>query len=116
MTTKSEVEQFLSHVKEKIKVFDIAFRPRDKNTISLAELDILPVDRVNYIMRLKIEDYSSGPNKDLYDLTKPDYYEFGIQLKEMEVYIKLSLGLPNKAVDCMSFHIAEYPVAYPFKD
>ncbi len=30
MAAKAEVEQFLSALKDKIKIFEIAFRPRDK--------------------------------------------------------------------------------------
>lgn len=116
MTTKSEVEEFLRNIKDKIRIFDIAFRPRHKNDgNTLAELDILPKDRLQYIMDLKTENYKSGPLKDTYDPAKPDYYEFGIEVKNKEVYIKLSLGLPNKRVDCMSFHLAEYPITYPLK-
>ena len=65
-------------------------------------------------MNLTFEDYYSAP-KDTYDSTKPDYYEFGIPVNKKEVYIKISLGLPNKMVDCMSFHIAEFPISYPLK-
>jgi len=115
MTTKAEVEEFLRNIKDKIKIFEIAFRPRDKNNSALAELDILPRDRIQYIMELTAENYYSGPSKDTYDPGKPDYYEFGIQIKNREVYIKLSLGLPNKRVDCMSFHLAEHPITYPLK-
>jgi hypothetical protein len=60
------------------------------------------------------ENYSSGPNKDTYDASKPDYFEFGLIIKGKEVYIKLSPGLENKPVDCMSFHVAEYKMNYPF--
>lgn len=115
VSAKAEVDEFLRALKEKIKIFDIAFRPRDKNMATLAELDILPVDRIQYIMNLTAENYYSGPNNDTYDPQKPAYYEFGIQVKRREVYIKVSVGLPNKRVDCMSFHIAEYPVVYPLK-
>jgi hypothetical protein len=115
MANKAEIEEFLRALKEKIKIFDIVFRPRDKNTETLAELDILPIDRIQYLMNLTADDYYSGPNKDTYDFRKPDYYEFGIQVKRKEVYIKISLGLPNKPVDCMSFHIAERPITYPLK-
>lgn len=116
MTSKKEVELFLSQLKDKIKVFEVAFRPRDKNIESLAELDITPGKRLEYLMNLKAEDYYSGPNKDTYDSTKPEYYEFGIQIKGKEVYIKISPGLPNKMVDCMSFHLAEFPMNYPLKN
>jgi hypothetical protein len=115
MATKMEVEEFLEVLKGKIKIFDIVFRPRDKNRTSLADLDILPIDRVQFIMNLTVEDYYQGPNKDTYDSGKPDYYEFGIVIKKKEVYIKISLGLPNKQVDCLSFHIAEHPIIYPLK-
>lgn len=115
MATKQEVEQFLIQVKDKIKVFDVVFRPRDKNLDDLAELDITAIKRKEYLMNLKAEDYYAGPKKDTYDTTKPDYYEFGIQIKGKTVYIKISPGRPNKPVDCMSFHIAEFPMDYPLK-
>jgi hypothetical protein len=67
-------------------------------------------------MNLKVEDYYSGPNKDAHDPGRPDYYEFGIQVKGKEVYIKLSPGMPGKRADCMSFHIAEFPISYPLKN
>ena len=115
MGTQQEVELFLKDLTDKIKHLEIAFRPRDKNLDALAELDITPVKRLEYLMNLKAEDYSSGPNKDTYDPTKPDYYEFGIQIKGREVYIKISLGLINKRVDCISFHPAEFLMKYPLK-
>ena len=116
MTSKHEIELFLSLLKDKIKVFDVAFRPREKNIESLSELDITPSKRLEYLMNLKAEDYYSGPKKDTYDSIKPEYYEFGIQIKGKEVYIKISPGLPSKMVDCMSFHIAEFPMNYPLKN
>lgn len=115
MATKHDVELFLNQLKIKIKIFEVAFRPRDKNLDGLAELDITPIKRLEYLMNLKAEDYYAGPKNDTYDTTKPNYYEFGIQVNGKEIYIKISLGLPNKKVDCMSFHIAEFPMNYPLK-
>ena len=115
MAIKREIEQFLRDLKDKIRFFDVAFRPRDKNIDALGELDILPVDRIEYLNSLTAEDYYSGPNKDTYDPERPVYYEFGIQIRRKEVYIKVSLGLPNKRVDCMSFHVAEFSITYPLK-
>ncbi|HTE22964.1 hypothetical protein [Flavitalea sp.] len=66
-------------------------------------------------MNLKEEDYYAGPKNDSYDASLPDYYEFGIQIKGVEVYIKISKGLENKSADCMSFHPAEFQVTYPLK-
>ncbi len=116
MATKQEVEQFLKELKEKIRFFEISFRPRDKNLQALADLDITAIKRLEYIMNLKVEDYYAGPKNDTYDRTLPDYYEFGIQVKGVEVYIKISKGLKNKPADCMSFHPAEFPMTYPLKN
>jgi hypothetical protein len=33
-----------------------------------------------------------------------------------EVYIKISMGLYNSQVICISFHDAEHPMNYPFKN
>lgn len=112
MSNQTEVELFLMELKAKINVFDIVFRPRDKNLQALADLDITPVQRLMYIQNLQVEDCFSGPNKDTYDPHQRDYFEFGININRQQVYIKLSLGLPNKPADCMSFHLAERPIAF----
>ena len=118
MTDKEQIEQieeFLSRLKTKLFIFGVVFRPRDKNLDTLALLDITPNDRLNYLKNLKIENYYTGPNRDTFETIKPDYFEFGIEIKTVEIYIKISLGLPNKPVDCMSFHVAERPIQYPLK-
>jgi hypothetical protein len=115
MTSKGEVESFLNQLKVKMRTFDVAFRPRDKNKQFLSEADILPLERLMYLKKLTFENYHSGPNKDNYDPGKPDYYEFGIEIKGIEVYIKISAGLPNKMIDCMSFHKAERAMTYPLR-
>lgn len=33
-----------------------------------------------------------------------------------EIYIKISLGRPGSNSICISFHIAEHPMQYPFKE
>jgi hypothetical protein len=116
MVAKQEVEQFLRTLKEKIRCLEIRFRPRGKNLQALADLDITANNRLEYIMNLKAEDYYAGPKNDTYDTALPDYYEFGIRIKGIEVYIKISSGLTNKPVDCMSFHPAEFPMTYPLKN
>lgn len=115
MANKQEVEFFLKELKEKIRFFDIVFQPRDKNLQALADLDISAIKRLEFIMNLKAEDYYDGPKNDTYDSSRPNYYEFGIQENKIEVYIKISKGLSNKPVDCMSFHPAEFPMTYPLK-
>jgi hypothetical protein len=116
MATKQEIEQFLNELKDKIRFFEISFRPRDKNLQALADLDITAIKRLEYIMNLKAEDYYAGPKNDTYNTTLPAYYEFGVQIKGIEVYIKISKGLTNKPADCMSFHPAEFTMTYPLKN
>lgn len=115
MEKREEVALFLEELKEKISIFEIVFRPRDKNLQALASLDITAAKRLECIANLKVEDYLAGPKRDTYNTSLPDYYEFGKLVKGVEIYIKVSKGLTNKPADCMSFHPAEFPIVYPLK-
>ncbi len=115
MVDRDEVDEFLNELKQKIKVFGIAYRPRDQHIEGLSELGIMPGQREDLILNLKPENYSTGPNEDTYDPSKPHYYEFGIPLKHQEIYVKLNIGLPNKSIDCMSFHLAKRKMSFPLK-
>ena len=115
MAEREEIERFLAEFKEKARIFEIVFRPRDKNLQALAYLDITAAKRLECIFNLKVEDYFAGPKGDTFDTARPDYYEFGIQVKGVELYVKISKGLRNKPADCMSFHPAEFRISYPFK-
>ena len=115
MATPRDIELFLNELKDKIKFFDIRFRPRDKNLQALADLDITAQQRLEYILKLTFEDYYAGPKPDTLHPNLPDYFEFGLMVKGVDVYIKISKGLENKPADCMSFHEAEFPMKYPLK-
>jgi len=116
MVTQDQVEAFLRNLREKIRFSDVAFRPREKNLKFLADIDLIPIERIEYLKKLTYENYKSGPNKDTHDSTRPDYWEFGIEIKGVEAYIKVSLGIKDKRVDCMSFHEAEMLITYPLKE
>ena len=100
----------------KLKVFDILFRDdRGKNQQTLFDLDITPVFRVEIIKSLAVTDYSAGPIVN--ELVKnTEMWVFGKDIKQREVYIKISLGFPNESVICISFHLAEHKMRYPFKN
>lgn len=116
MVTKDEVEKFLSDFKTKLEIFDVHFLDeRNKNTQALAELDITSNQRKECLKKLRIEDYSSGPNIDKLDLQLSEYWEFGIQLKKKEIYIKIRIGKSNSSVICISFHPSERKMKYPYK-
>lgn len=113
--TGKHLERFLEEFHQKMRVFGVIFMNREKNLQVLADMEISPDRREHYPGELKVRDYFSGPNSDTYDHGMPPYYEFGIDVKGREIYVKISLGRPGKPVLCMSFHPAERPIVYPFK-
>ena len=116
MATKEQVEAFLKRLKEKIKVFDIVFRDdRGKNLQTLATLEINTTIRKQVIMNIEPEDYVDGPIVDTLNKVG-EMWVFGKNVKGQEVYIKITLGLPNSSTICISFHIAEHKMNYPFKN
>jgi hypothetical protein len=115
MITKDDVEAFLERFHQKIKVFHIIFRDdRGKNAQTLAHLEITPSYREAIIKEIKAEDYSQGPIVDTLNLFG-DMWVFGKDVKGKEVYIKISLGKENCQTVCISFHISEHKMKYPFK-
>ena len=116
VATKEQVEDFLKRLKEKIKVFDIIFRDdRGKNLQTLATLEIAPIYRKKVVLDIEPEDYSEGPIVDTLN-KMGEMWVFGKNVKGHEVYIKITLGFPNSSTICISFHIAEHPMNYPFKN
>ncbi len=115
MVTKDEVEKFLNQFYEKLKVYDIVFwDDRGKNAQALVDLEITPSGRLEVIKKITVEDYSEGPIVNTMNKLG-DLWVFGKDVKGQDVYIKISLGLPNSRTICISFHKAEYPMVYPFK-
>jgi hypothetical protein len=115
MASKQEVETYLKELKVKMEVFGILFLDdRGKNQQTLHDLEISPVKRKEIIRSLMVEDYSQGPLVEKMRGILP-MWVFGKQVKKQEVYIKVSLGIENNEVICISFHIAERPINYPFK-
>lgn len=115
MTTAEDVKQFLSDFKTKMKIWDVLFRDdRGKNTQTLSALELKPIERKMSLEHLTVEDYSEGPlNEVLYGGS--DMWVFGIMLKDKEIYIKISMGILGNSTICISFHIAEHKMNYPFK-
>ena len=101
-------------MKEKIKVFGIIYRDdRGKNAQTLVDLEITPKYRDTVIINLETEDYSEGPVIATLNLCG-EMWVFGKDVKGQEVYIKITLCKGASAL-CISFHIAEPPMNYPFK-
>jgi hypothetical protein len=113
-TTITDVEKFLEEFKLKLKIFRIIYENREKNKQALLDLEITPIQRTQFIEKLKVENYHEGPKTDTNDIGSSDYWEFGTKVKNKEIYIKIKMGYANNSVICISFHEAEFKLTYPF--
>lgn len=115
MLTIDDVKTFLNQFNIKAKVFGILFRDdRQKNREALVRLEISPLQREVIVKSLEAQDYIEGPVVDELN-KKGEMWVFGKDVKEREVHIKITLGNENGQTICISFHIAEHPLVYPFK-
>lgn len=115
MVTRQEVDKFLKELSVKIDVFGILFLDdRGKNQQSLHDLEISPAKRKEIIQSIKTEDYSEGPLDEKMRGILP-MWVFGKEVRNKEVYIKVSMGVNDSGTVCISFHIAEHPMNHPFK-
>lgn len=115
MVTIEEVKAFLDQFNIKAQVFGIRFRDdRPKNRETLLELEITHLQREVIVKSLVAEDYVEGPVIDVLNKER-EMWVFGKDVKGREVYIKITLGYENGQTICISFHIAEHSLEYPFK-
>jgi hypothetical protein len=112
---RKEVETFLKNFHEKKKIWGVLFLGREKNFTTLSTLEIRPADREQVLDKLSVEDYSEGPLPEEWHGNK-EMWVFGKTVKDQEIYIKITLGAEGSNTICISFHTAEYPMRYPFKD
>lgn len=117
MADKHEIVLFLREFKQKISTYCgvIYLNSRPKNIQTLADLEIMPGKRDEVLNKLEVINYSEGPVKDQFGFGG-DMWIFGYELKGNEIYIKITLGKPGRKVVCISFHISEHPMVYPFKE
>ncbi len=80
----------------------------------MLKLEITASERIEYIKKLSAKNYFAGPTEDAFDPNSPPNWEFGMKIKGKKVYIKINMGKPQKRVMCISFHIAEYKITYPY--
>ena len=115
MVTIDEVKTFLDQFNIKAQIFGILFRDdRGKNKETLSLLDITPLQREVVVKSLLPEDYVEGPVVDVLN-KQSEMWVFGKDVKGNEVYIKITMGYENGQTICISFHLAEHPLVYPFR-
>jgi len=115
MITVEDVKAFLDQFNIKAQVFGIVFRDdRPKNRKALVQLDLTQLQREMIVKSLLPQDYVEGPVIDVLNQQR-EMWVFGKDVKGREVYIKITIGYENGQTICISFHIAEHPLTYPFK-
>ncbi|MFI5161213.1 MAG: hypothetical protein ACHQHN_08040 [Sphingobacteriales bacterium] len=115
VATTDEVSVFLNDFFAKYRSFEIFFRDeRQKNTIALLTLEITRMKRLEILETLQAQDYAEGPLSDNLYGAAPMWI-FGKFHKQIEIYIKISMGAPGTKVICISFHPSEHPMNYPLK-
>ncbi len=114
MTDKCDTEQFLNQFKVKLRAFHVVYIGRDKNAQALLDMELVPVARTKILENLETEDYCEGPLEETIH-GAGNMWVFGKEVEGNEIYIKISMGQPNNSVICISFHLAEHSLEYPFK-
>ncbi len=114
MSSLDEIDFFLYGFKSLKQKYGLIIYPREKNLKALFDLELTAIKREEVIDSLVVTDYYKGPKPNGM-LKGHEYWEFGKCVYAKDIYIKLSLGLEDGAVFCLSFHQAERPIRYPFK-
>ncbi len=102
--------------KVKLEIWGVFFRDdRGKNFQALLDLDIKPNDRIDILKKLAVTDFVEGPIEDAL-FKGNEMWVFGKTVKGEDIYIKISMGQENQKTLCISFHVAEYSLNYPFRN
>lgn len=115
IATLAEIQKFLNDFHQKVEVFDIIIlNDREKNAKTQAVLGLSPNAQRDVIKEIQVQDYSEGPITNILNAWG-DLWVFGKDVNNQEVYIKIAYGMPNRQAICVSFHLAEFPMNYPYK-
>ena len=111
-----QIREFLMEFKEIVVKRGLDVIPRTENIEALVALGLTKKDRKNEILSLSVSDYCSGPEP---DVDRPGHvWVFGKEINGMNVYMKLKIAQVNeeKIAKCLSFHIAKFPLCFPYKE
>ena len=114
----NQVKAYLLRIKQAVAAGRYQFIPRRKNVLSLAAVGLLPKHVKDYILRLTPQDYFNGPEDEIDQEFPPgEYVCFGCDIYGKEFYVKVKLEQNNgeNYCVCISFHIADSPIYYPYK-
>lgn len=113
LSSPQETTVFLEKFKNVLRKKFI-FIGRSVNLHTLTYLGITIEQVKDVLSKLTYKDYYKGPSKDK-DNHPYMVWEFGEIIDNQEVYIKLSDDFRFDIAKCISFHLAERNIRYPFK-
>ena len=104
--------------KVKVNTFEVIFlNERPKNSVqALFAVGFSPANRRVLLLELKVADYAQGPLIDT--RTGLSLWVFGRRVNQIDLYIKIHMGLTGKPAVCVSFHEEEKdkdPLTFPFR-
>ena len=108
-----QVTLFLMLFKQ-LAASNFSFVPRKKCLDTIAQLGITIQQAKSEIMSLTYKDYHRGPEPDA-DTTGGEVWTFGKMINGQEIYIKLKAVTHLNLAKCLSFHVAERLMAYPYR-
>lgn len=113
INTRQEVETFLRQFMPKMDIFGIIVLNRQKNQEALRALGLTEKVRKDVIKTIVVDDYVETISD---AVSYGDMWVFGKDYDGTDLYIKISMGQPNSNTICISFHTAEHPINYAFKN
>lgn len=115
MPDRQLVRHFLLDLKEAIEVGGLALVLRKDTRATLERLEWTKRNLEEAVLALCVHDYCkrTEPDRDL----PGEVWVFGYPVGAHEIYIKLKIFDAGGArmAKCISFHIAQWPMHYPFK-
>lgn len=117
--SRAQVTLFLVEAKKLITSGNCTFIKRKKNLDALTFLGWGIEILFEFVCALTPENYVKGPDADG-DFPDEDVWIFGAVIENQEHYIKLKIRRfetrDSDQVLCLSFHKAERPLRYPYKN
>lgn len=116
MGKHEEVQHFLTEFQVKLNQWGFRLRDdRGQNMLTLFELELSHNDCGEILSQLTVADFSEGPLEDTLHKELP-MWVFGKNIKDREIYIKITPGRFGSEVVCISFHKAERKMNYPYRE
>jgi hypothetical protein len=117
--SKEDAAEFLHQFKTAMSLGHYCVRDRRRNLQDLIDLGITGNQAKEVINNLTPSNYSAGPKPDDNE-DGQEIWEFGAEIGDVEVYIKLQVKQDPKRRTVMwairyAFHKADFPMKYPYR-